>query len=139
MQTPASLLIAAIRRRLKQVVGVEVRPYGLSPTQFWVLNRIHEGEGPSLRELAEALYMDQPTASRVVSALSRQKLVRMEDDPDDRRRGRLVLTPKGRTLGQKLHPLALRIRTSVDAGLSPSEREALRTLLQKALSHVSKM
>lgn len=139
MQQPASLLIAAIRRRLKQVVGAEVRPYGLSPTQFWVLNRIHEGEGSSLRELAEALHMDQPTASRVVAALARQKLVRMEDDPEDRRRGRIVMTTKGRALGQKLHPLALHIRAAVDAALSPSERETLRALLAKALLHVSKL
>jgi DNA-binding MarR family transcriptional regulator len=137
MQEPAALLIAAIRRRLKQVVGVEVREYGLSPTQFWVLNRIFEHEGSSLKELADGLHMDQPTASRVVSALTRQKLVRMDDDPDDRRRGRIVITAKGRTLAHKLHTLALDTRAAVEAGLTPSERETLRALLTKALAHVS--
>lgn len=139
MQEPAALLIAAIRRRVKQVVGAEVRAYGLSPTQFWVLNRIYEREGTSLRELAESLRIDPPTASRVVSALAQKGLVRMEGDPADRRRGRLVVTARGRTQATKLHPVAQKARAAVEAGLTVKERETLRTLLEKALAHVSQL
>ena len=136
MQEPAALLIAAIRRRMKQVVGAQVRAYGLSPAQFWILNRIFEGEGLSLRELASSLHMDQPTASRVVSTLAKNKLVRMEGDPVDRRRGRLVLTARGRSLADKLHPVAHQTRSAVEAPLTTAERETLRALLAKALSHI---
>jgi DNA-binding MarR family transcriptional regulator len=138
MQEPATLLISAIRRRVKQMVGAQVREFGLSPAQFWVLNRIYEREGMSLRELAESLYMDTPTASRVVSALVRQKFVRTEEDPADRRRSRLVPTARGRALADKLHPIALETRSVFEAPLTPSERETLRALLTKALHHVSK-
>ena len=48
--TPA-FLIAAIRRRLKQLVGIKVREHGLTPAQFWLLNSICEHAGLSLREL----------------------------------------------------------------------------------------
>jgi DNA-binding MarR family transcriptional regulator len=139
MQEPAALLIAAIRRRLKQVVGAQVRAYGLSPTQFWVLNRIFERQGSSLRELAESLRMDPPTASRVVSALADKQLVRMDGDPKDRRRGRLVLTARGRAQATKLNGVALEARAAVEAGLTVKEREHLRSLLQKALAHVSQL
>ena len=138
-QEPATLLISAIRRRLKQVVGAQVREFGLSPAQFWVLNRIFECEGLSLRELAASLHMDTPTASRVVSALVRQKFVRTEDDPADRRRARLVCTARGRGLAEKLHPIALSTRNVFEVPLSVPERETLRTLLSKALDHVSKL
>lgn len=136
MQESASLLIAAIRRRLKQVVGAQVRAYGLSPAQFWILNRIFEREGQSLRELAGSLHMDQPTASRVVSALAREKLVRMEGDPEDRRRGKLLPTARGKALARRLHTVALESRSLVEAGLTSAERETLRALLTKALSHM---
>lgn len=136
---PSSLLIAAIRRRLKQFVGARARAYRLSPTQFWVLNRIYERQGMSLRELADALFMDAPTASRVVARLAAMKLVRMEPDPADRRRGRLVPTPRGRALGAQLHEVALEVRGAVDAGLTPAEREVLRALLGKVLAHVGQL
>jgi MarR family transcriptional regulator, organic hydroperoxide resistance regulator len=139
MQEPATLLISAIRRRLKQVVGAQVREFGLSPSQFWVLNRIFEREGMSLRDLAASLHMDTPTASRVVSALSRQKFVRTEDDPDDRRRTRLVCTARGRVLAEKLHPIAQSTRSSFELPFTPAERETLRSLLVKGLAHVSKL
>lgn len=139
MQEPAALLISAIRRRIKQVVGAQVRAYGLSPTQFWVLNRIFECAGLSLGELAQGLHMDQPTASRVVSTLVKNKLVRMEGDPKDRRRARIVVTARGRTLAEKLHGLALETRSAVEAGLSAPERDTLRALLAKALAHIDKL
>lgn len=137
--TPAALLIAAIRRRLKQIVGEKAREHGLTPAQFWVLNRIHEREGMALRELSESLYMDQPTASRVVSALVRQQLVKMTVDPEDRRRGSIVPTGRGRALAKKLERLAHDTRASVEAPLSAEERVQLRSLLLKSLEHVSSL
>ena len=139
MQEPAALLIAAIRRRLKQVVGAEVREYGLSPAQFWLLNRVFEHEGSSISDLAKGLYMDQPTTSRVVSTLARHKLVRMDGDPDDRRRGRVVPTARGRALAEKLHHVAVSARSAVEGGLTSSERETLRALLTKALAHIDEL
>ena len=116
-----------------------MRASGLTPAQFWVLNRVYEAAGLSLRELAESLYMDAPTASRVVSTLVRQKLVRTESDATDRRRTRIVVSARGRTLAAKLHVHARQTRASVEASLSASERETLRALLTKALNHVSKL
>ncbi|HEX5659867.1 MAG TPA: MarR family transcriptional regulator [Polyangiales bacterium] len=139
MQEPVSLLIAAIRRRMKQVVGEQVREYGLTPAQFWTLNRVFEQEGLSLRELADSLHMDTPTASRVVAALVRLKYVRSEEDPDDRRRSRIVLSSKGRALADKLRPLAVQIRSAVEAPFTAAERDTLRALLKKSLQHVSRL
>jgi DNA-binding MarR family transcriptional regulator len=139
MQEPASLLIAAIRRRLKQVIGEQVREYGLTPAQFWMLNRVFEHEGLSLRELADSLHMDTPTASRVVAALVRQKYLRSDEDPDDRRRARIVMSSRGRALADKLHTVAVHARSAVEAPLTGSERETLRTLLRKSLQHVSRL
>jgi DNA-binding MarR family transcriptional regulator len=139
MQEPASLLIAAIRRRMKQIIGEQVREYGLTPAQFWMLNRVYEREGMSLRELSDSLHMDTPTASRVVAALGKQKYVRSEEDPEDRRRSRIVLTARGRTLADKLHTVASQARAAVEAPLTASERETLRSLLRKSLQHVSRL
>lgn len=137
-QEPIGLLIAAARRRIKQAVGSRARSYGVSPQQFWVLVALHERTGPSLRDLAERQRIDQPTASRVVAALARRKLVRVADDPEDRRRSRLRLTAAGRALASDLHALAVEVREALVTGLSAAEKDTLRALLRRVIANVDR-
>jgi hypothetical protein len=88
---PIGLLIGDVRRRIRQAVSSRVRRYHLSTQQFGVLVAIYAHPGFSLGELATHLQMDDPTASRVVFALAKRKLVQVRDDRADRRRSRLTL------------------------------------------------
>ena len=135
-QEPIGLLLAAVRRRIKQAVGARVGPYRLTPQQFWLLVGVCEHEGLSLRGLAERLRMDSPTASRIVSTLMRKNWVRIEQDPSDRRRARLVPTAAGVAMGRRLVPLATEVRATIDAALPPRERASLRTSLRKIITHL---
>jgi DNA-binding MarR family transcriptional regulator len=131
-------LIAAARRRITQAVGGQVRRYRLSPRQFWILVAVYEHRGSSLKELATHLRMDEPTASRVVFALRRRKLLEVRDDAADRRRSRLYLGASGRVLARELHALASFIRDAVTRGLTGSEREALRASLRKIIANMDR-
>ncbi len=135
-QEPIGLLVAVVRRRIKQTVSTMVRDHDLSPQQFWTLVAIARHEGVSLSELAELQRMDQPTACRVVAALARRRLVHSGADPADRRRSRLVLTPSGRSLAEQLAPVAAAIRSAVEAGLSPTERAAVVAGLRKVIANL---
>jgi DNA-binding MarR family transcriptional regulator len=137
-QEPIGLLVAATRRRIKQAVGRRVRPHGLSAQQFGLLVAIVEGEGLSLRGLAERLRTDQPTASRIATTLIRKKFVREEGDPRDRRRRCLRLTAPGRALAARVYPLVLELRGAIVGGLSPAERRALRNGLHKILQNMDR-
>ena len=130
-QEPIGLLVAAVRRRIKQVVSAMVREYGLSPQQFWTLVAIARHEGISLRELSGRQRMDDPTACRIVNTLGRRRLVRNTPDPSDRRRSRLMLTPSGREMADRLLPVATSVRTAVETGLTARERNAVVAGLQK--------
>jgi DNA-binding MarR family transcriptional regulator len=127
-------LIAVARRRLKQAVGRRVAHHGLSSQQFWVLVHLDDADGPPLCEVCDALRMDAPTASRIVAALTRRGLVRPVEDPADRRRARLKLTPPGRALARELQPLAEEFRAAVDRDLSRREAVELRRLLEKVIA-----
>jgi DNA-binding MarR family transcriptional regulator len=135
-QEPIGLLVAVVRRRIKQAVSTMVREHDLSPQQFWTLVAIARHEGVSLRELAELQRMDQPTACRVVAALARRRLVHSGADPADRRRSRLVLTPSGRAMAEQLAPIAAAVRSAVEAGLTPSERTAVVAGLRKVIANL---
>ncbi|HXY40199.1 MAG TPA: MarR family transcriptional regulator [Vicinamibacteria bacterium] len=141
MQRQRSLgfLIALAQRRIRQAVAARVSDLDLSPPQFWMMVRILEHEGGSLGELAEQARLDEPTASRVAFALVRRGLVRSEVDPGDRRRSRLLMTPEGRELTRRLLPLSEEIRAAVEGSLTPAEREAVASGLQKVIARLDGM
>src|SRR5512146_3026913 len=138
-QAYPGLLIAVARRRIKQAVLARAAPHGLSTQQFWVLVHLQERAGLSQRELAARMDVDAPTVSRVLAALIARGLVRAEDDPEDRRRSRLRLTPAGRELGKALAADAAEIRRGVVAGMSAPEVDALRDGLRKVIDNVGRL
>ncbi|MGW9631788.1 MarR family winged helix-turn-helix transcriptional regulator [Agromyces sp. NPDC055520] len=67
--------------------------------RFRLLDALEGAEHPpSVSELAEAIGVDQPRASRLVQAAVEAGHVRREADPSDARRSALVLTASGRKL-----------------------------------------
>ena len=138
-QRSLGFLIALSHRRIRQMVAGRVNGLQLSPPQFWMLVRICEHEGGSLGELAQHARIDEPTASRVVYALTRRGLVRSEVDPGDRRRSRLFVTAEGRRLTERLLPVSEEIRAAVEGALTPAEREAVAAGLQKVIARLDRM
>jgi len=137
-QAPLELVIAAAHRSIKQAATPSLRRRRLSPQQFWLLVAIHEQPGPSLRELAGRRLMDSPTASRMVELLVRRGLVRIEADPEDRRRRSILLSERGAALVRSLHPLARQIREAVQEGFGEPEAETLRGLLLRVIANMER-
>ena len=138
-QVPVGLLLAALRRRQRQTVEMRVRDLALSNQQFWLLVALVERQGESLAEILAALPMDQPTASRVLAALSRRKLVRLDSDPTDRRRRRMVLTPRGEQFGARCLAVAKEVRKAAVAHFSPDEIATLRGWLRRMVDNLDEL
>jgi DNA-binding MarR family transcriptional regulator len=138
-QDSVGRLIAAARRRMKQVVGGRVRAHGLSAPQFWLLLGIAETPGTTLSGLAERLRVDVPTASRIVSSLSRRGLVRSKTDPRNRRRHSLAPTPRGRALAGRLAPVARELRARMVRGLTAAEQQSLKASLNRVIENLDRM
>ena len=88
-----SLAIHLLRRLRTQDVAS-----GLTGPRLSALSVIVFGGPVTLGELAAAEQVRPPTMTHIVRALERQRLVRREPDPGDRRVVRLHPTPRGRTL-----------------------------------------
>jgi len=138
-EEPVGLLLATIRRRLRQVVQAKAQGHRLSPQQFWALVGIREAAPLSLRGLSELLRIDQPTASRVVASLTRRRLVRMAEDPADRRRLVLETTAEGAALANRVRPLARNLRAALVEGFSDTEMAALRGALRRILDNLDRL
>lgn len=82
-------------------------------------------EGGDLRLLRERLGLDSGYASRLLKSLAAEGLVTVEDDPDDKRRRRLALTPKGRAEHAAYDALSDDFARSVLGPLSAAQRTRL--------------
>lgn len=132
-------LAAAVRRILKQVVWARLTPYGISPQQFWVMLVLLEKGPSSLHPLAHQVWMDDPTASRLVKAMVARGLLTTKPDPRHGRRILIDLAPEARPLAHELQDLARDLHESMAAGLSPAEREALRGSLLTMIGNLEAM
>ncbi|MGR0218572.1 MarR family winged helix-turn-helix transcriptional regulator [Agromyces sp. ZXT2-6] len=83
----------------------------------------------SVTELAEAIGVDQPRASRLVQSAVGEGLVVREADPDDARRTRLRITDEGRAAVRAATSDRRRAIESALDGFSDDERERFADLL----------
>ena len=132
-------LAAAVRRRLKHVVGTRLAPHNLTLQQFWVMLVLLEQGPMSLHPLGQKVWMDDPTASRVVKAMVGRGLLLAEADPSHGRRILISLTPGALPLAQELQLLAEEIKAGLVAGLDPDQRAALRSGLMAMITNLDDM
>lgn len=102
------------------------------PARFRLLEALAAASAPlSVSEIAEAVGVDQPRASRLVQQAAEMGLLRREADPDDARRTRVALTDHGLAIVRGFRGER---RTAIDAALgafTDDERAELARLLTK--------
>jgi DNA-binding MarR family transcriptional regulator len=132
-------LAAAVRRRLKYVVGSRLAPHNLTLQQFWVMLVLLEQGPMSLHPLGQKVWMDDPTASRVVKAMVNRGLLLAEADPNHGRRILISLTPAALPLALELQLLAAELKEGLVAGLDADQQAALRRGLRVMISNLDDM
>ena len=132
-------LAAAVRRTLKQVVWVRLAPYGLSPQQFWVILVLIQKGPSSLHPLAQQVWMDDPTASRVVKAMVKSGWLTARPDPRHGRRILIDLAPGSVATAHELQNLAKELHESMAAGLTSSQQEVLQSGLRTMIGNLEAM
>jgi DNA-binding MarR family transcriptional regulator len=135
-QAQVALLLAAVRRRQRQSVEARAGRLGLSSQQFWILEAIGDRGECALCEILATLPMDQPTASRVLAALQAQSLIKVDSDPDDRRRRTLRLTARGSRVARQCRTIAKEVRTAIVAGFSQDELGRLGSYLRRLVDNL---
>lgn len=71
-------------------------PHGVTLKQAYLLRKLSSRDFLHPSEIAEMLFCDRPTATVIIRNLARQGWVTREPDPNDRKRGRIRITPAGR-------------------------------------------
>nr|WP_243859482.1 MarR family transcriptional regulator [Amycolatopsis arida] len=120
------------RRRLARMAKERGGPR-LDPTLFAVLDAVeeHEEGGCTVGVVAEAMSVDQPRASRLVSRAVTEGLLRRAADQRDGRRTLLELTPTGRRHLDELHAFRRSVFAEAMADWSADDRARFADLLTR--------
>ncbi|MEJ2597475.1 MAG: MarR family transcriptional regulator [Anaerolineales bacterium] len=109
---------------------------GLSMSQIGALLRIFRGGRSSVSDIGDNLGVTSAAASQMLERLVQQGLILREEDPNDRRVRRIVLTDKGRQILNETIAARQGWLESLAQTLSDGERErvteALNILIEKA-------
>lgn len=118
------------RRALKRLVTNAKSD--VDPTTFGVLDAVEDrDDAATVGEIAQALDIDQPRASRLVARAVADGLLRREADQHDARRVLLRLTPTARTALESARRARRTAFAHTTAGWEASERAEFARLLTK--------
>lgn len=105
--------------------------HDLSVTQCYALETL-VSQGPlTVNELASHLYLDKSTASRVVDALARKKLLQRLTHPEDKRAVHLKATPAGEAKHRVINDEIINGEARLIEGFEPEVRSAMIDLIRQ--------
>ncbi len=111
---------------------------GLTLPQVLTLYHLHDASPQCVSSVAELLHLSQPATSQLLGRLVEEGLVDRSEDPGDRRRKRLALTPKGSRLVTRLIDAKSRGLDHAASRLSPGLRRRLASVLRDTLRQLER-
>jgi DNA-binding MarR family transcriptional regulator len=119
-------------RRYSQVrfseAGIEV-----TVDQWLVLKKISDSERITQIELANAIFKDRASITRILDLLLEKRLVKKEEGAD-KRAYELALTPNGQKFMEQAMVIVKNVRKKGMEMMSEKEQEQLRNSLQKIIN-----
>jgi DNA-binding MarR family transcriptional regulator len=108
-----------------------LKPLGLDPRQFGVMNLVAINAGLSQQAITEPLGIPASRVVALVDDLEDRGLIERRRNPEDRRAYALELTTKGRQTLDEARQIAREYERRFCAPLQPPERDQLLHLLRR--------
>jgi DNA-binding MarR family transcriptional regulator len=119
----------ALARRFDEAL----RPFELTNGQFSLLMSLNRPEPPPMGPVASLLAMDRTTLTAALKPLASRGLVKISQDPSDRRSRILTLTARGQNLLVRAVPVWERTHQEIERLIPNGDPDEFRTSL-RALS-----
>jgi DNA-binding MarR family transcriptional regulator len=110
-------------------------PFDLTVTQWRVMAALGRFAPLTASDVGQRIVMDKVAVSRAVAGLMKRGLVERATDQKDRRRARLELSAKGRTMHARIVPIALEYEERLYAALSAEEKTLFDRLSDRLFIH----
>ena len=122
---PLGRLLHDVARLRRQMFDAEIKPLGLTRSQFWVLSylgRHADSELLTQTEIAAALDVGKVTLGGLIDRLEARKLVQREPSAEDRREKLVRVTARGRRALSTASVVRPLIDNLITRGLTPRQR-----------------
>ena len=129
-------LIQQVSRNWRRAVNLRMAPLGLTDATWLPLLYLNRVGSVRQGELADVLGLDRSSMVRLIDTLEQQGLVLREDDPDDRRAKKIVLTPAAQPVVHAAMDAAVRVLDGAVKGISPMDLETTVQVLETMLSRL---
>ena len=135
-----SFLLDRTARRVKQYAQQKFKELNLNVTvdQWLLLKQLYENESMKQNELAELLFKDNPTLTRIIDLLCEKGLAVRKQHPSDRRSFHVELTKQGKKKVEQLKPRIKDIRLKAWEGLSEKDFAHFKKVLDAIYNNLDK-
>jgi DNA-binding MarR family transcriptional regulator len=126
-----SFLLDRTARKVKQYAQQQFKSgdFDVTVDQWLVLKNLSENKLLSQTELAQLVFKDHPTLTRIIDLLCKKGYVERVPHPQDRRSFQLHLTETGTSKVIALRPQILEIREKAWENLSETDFEEFKRIL----------
>jgi DNA-binding MarR family transcriptional regulator len=128
-ETRAGYQVKRVQQLLRQACDEELRPTGLSMSQYAVLRALADHPGASSAELARLCFVTRQSLQDVLGGLRAADLVTVAERAGSGRARPVALTSTGRTRLRTAEGAVSVVEQRMLTGLAPREQQQLTALL----------
>jgi len=110
--------------------------HGVTHAQFMLLWLLSQADSLTPLELSRRAGIQKASATSVITALKKRRLIRGDQDSTDRRKINLQLTPAGQALTKELLTCAAEANADARVGFSDAELETLLRMLRGVVANL---
>ena len=141
-QNPSKTIFYQIEKAIKQyrtMAQANLNKLGYKITINQILLKIQIDRKPEIRlvELAELLFKDVASITRMTELLVKEDFVQRKENKDDRRKKDLKITKKGKRILELAIPVILENRKIAQQNITEEEKETLYHILNKIILNTS--
>jgi MarR family transcriptional regulator for hemolysin len=103
--------------------------------QWLILKTLQENKGLSQNQIAELVFKDIASITRIIEILVNKKLIDRKIDTNDRRKFNLEITENGNKIIEKIYPIVIENRKQALTDLSIEEINNLKSQLEKIITN----
>jgi len=124
--------ISRIYRSGQKYFNLELQGLGIGSGQIPILNHLFQKDGIIQDRLAENIGIDRTTLNRTIRKLEKNKFIRKDKNPHDKRSYLVFLTEKGYALKPQIGPILSGWTDILTNGMDSAEKGYFLELLKRA-------
>ncbi len=109
--------------------------HDITVDQWLVLKTLQEKKNLSQKQIAELVFKDIASITRIIELLVKKKYVKRKIDTSDRRKSELEITEIGNKTIESIYPIVIENRKQALTGLTSVEIKKLKAQLEKLIAN----